>query len=202
MHKAGITVSLAVMTTAVCCVCCSCGKTVRKETLEQESSKVVETVYDTNDVKVGEVAADEKEPIQDAKLEGLKLDLSGMADHSSGKSDSNESSKSMQGGLDWSNSVLSDDSLVSAREIAVELYQNKLNKDGNRYVVEMDRLWDGDLSHFDTPVFYYVSKAGILYLQMRMNVYDLTEKMSDSRYVALGLRYNEEGNIVLADEEG
>lgn len=62
-------------------------------------------------------------------------------------------------------------------------------------------MWNGDMSNFDIPVFYYVDDIGILYVQMKVSVYDLNEKMAESRYVSLGLRYDETGSVILVDRE-
>ena len=96
--------------------------------------------------------------------------------------------------LGWSSGELSGDDLLKARNVAAKLYENKLNKgaNSNRYVVRAGMTSAEDLNSFAIPVFYYVSKDGLLTLQMRLSVYDLNEETSQDLLIPITVAYKED----------
>lgn len=198
MRKTIVVRILAVL--AVSGMLCACTKSEVRNPDMEEKSEVDTTIYDTRDNKKGVVAKGDKVDVADQDLEGLKLDLSNLPEHS-GKVGDLKLSEDSEKEIDWSGGGLSVSDFENVRETVIGLYQDKLNKKERRYVVMMDDMWDGDTSNFDTPVFYYVDEYGILYIQTKVIVYDTEEGTAEPRFVALGVRYDENGKLVLMDEE-
>lgn len=165
------------------------------------SSEAIEQDDLTKDVKLStqetlDVSDGEIRKIPEEKLAELKLDIDNRVKRNRGVGHID-----VYNTLDWNNKVISDSELNEIRSVVAQLYQNKLNdkNESAQYVVEFAEFREGDLEQFSQQVFYYITELGLLTVQLRLSIYDINAGTEESKLVALTLRCDEEGKIVLVE---